>query len=269
MKHLLTFIAAALIGTSATAGGLAPPVETAPPSAPPTVSRDWSGPYVGGFYGGQSTTETVRHVETETEIPETEVQVTDECEYLTAHSGGAKCIMPKEASVATFGDLPDCGHTYGQTCIVNHFRDGTVRVFVPGAERGDTLEYYTGETVIEYGEPIVTKIVSFFETVSEGERYGAFIGNRWDMGGYVVGAELAGTSEGMYTLEGTAGYDMGDLLPYVSAGLATDGDHSGWTAGVGADYRVTDSMSIGAKYSFTDVDAYTVEAVDLRVSFTF
>ncbi|MDQ0391744.1 outer membrane protein [Labrys monachus] len=60
------------------------------------------------------------------------------------------------------------------------------------------------------------------------------------------------------------GYAMGNLMPYVKAGLAV-GDvelkasgasasqtRAGWTAGVGAEYMVTPQISVRAEYNYTD-----------------
>ncbi|QEN87387.1 porin family protein [Labrys sp. KNU-23] len=69
------------------------------------------------------------------------------------------------------------------------------------------------------------------------------------------------------------GYAMGDFLPYIKAGLAF-GDveinrfgakdsqwQVGWTAGFGAEYRVTPEVSVRAEYNYT---SYGKDDFDIR-----
>jgi outer membrane immunogenic protein len=63
------------------------------------------------------------------------------------------------------------------------------------------------------------------------------------------------------------GYAMGDFLPYIKAGIA-GGDVKlkalgaedsnflvGWTAGIGAEYRVTPEISVRAEYNYTSLSS--------------
>jgi hypothetical protein len=80
---------------------------------------------------------------------------------------------------------------------------------------------------------------------------GAFIGHRVDMGAVVLGAEVGvshnfsnGINSG--TVEGNMGYDMNSVLPYVSGGWTSAGVQ---VYGVGIDYKLTNKVTLGAKWS--------------------
>ena len=129
----------------------------------------------------------------------------------------------------------------------------------------------------------------------DGLTYGAHAGYLYDMGSWVLGAELDidGTEIEDETAEVAVdaitraklrvGYDAGNWLPYVTAGVAQarvsgslDADDTGGFAGLGAEYRVSDSIRVGAEVlqhqfedfdgSGVDIDATTAAA---RVSFQF
>ena len=76
-------------------------------------------------------------------------------------------------------------------------------------------------------------------------------------------------------VRGRVGLDMGSWLPYVTAGYAvaqvdqsystsntansftptsSDGDADGWQAGAGVDKRLTDNITIGVEYLYSDLD---------------
>jgi outer membrane immunogenic protein len=65
---------------------------------------------------------------------------------------------------------------------------------------------------------------------------------------------------GLATLRGRLGFAVGDLLLYGTAGLAAANldvsnesqTLTGWVAGVGAEYMVTDSVSLKAEYLYTN-----------------
>jgi outer membrane immunogenic protein len=132
----------------------------------------------------------------------------------------------------------------------------------------------------------------------DGLLYGAHAGYLYDFGSWVVGAEL--DIDGTDIEDETAdvavdtitraklrlGYDAGNWLPYVTAGVAQvrtssdaaafDTDDTGPFGGVGVEYRLNDSIRIGGEvlqhqfedYDGTgvDIDATTAAA---RVSFQF
>ncbi|OEO31382.1 hypothetical protein VW23_016555 [Devosia insulae DS-56] len=81
---------------------------------------------------------------------------------------------------------------------------------------------------------------------------------------------------GLATLRGRLGFAVGDLLLYSTAGLAVANldvsDESqtigGWVAGVGAEYMVTDTVSLKAEYLYTnfgtvEVDGYGDDEFDI------
>jgi outer membrane immunogenic protein len=69
------------------------------------------------------------------------------------------------------------------------------------------------------------------------------------------------------TLRGRIGYAAGDLLLYGTAGLAVANldtydvsqTITGWVAGVGAEYKVTDAISLKAEYLYHDFGSEYVE----------
>lgn len=78
------------------------------------------------------------------------------------------------------------------------------------------------------------------------------------------------------------GYALGDFLPYIKAGIA-GGDVElkalgakdsnflvGWTAGFGAEYRVTPEISVRAEYNYTDLSSgdYNIGVNPTHASFS-
>jgi len=123
------------------------------------------------------------------------------------------------------------------------------------------------------------------------DAFGVHAGYLRDFGRYVAGAELdynnvepdlAGAADGdLWRLRGRLGYDLGRFLPYVTLGLArfevANTSESGMTYGIGADYLVTDRISLGLEYSrstFDDVTGATgvdadLDLVQIRGSYRF
>lgn len=122
--------------------------------------------------------------------------------------------------------------------------------------------------------------------------FGVHGGYLRDLGRFVVGGELDwnrlnADDDGLdgdadlLRLRGRAGYDMGRFLPYVSLGAARieadDLSETGFTYGIGAEFKVTERFSVGAEYSrqefndFDGVDGLDVDAdlVQVRGSFRF
>jgi len=119
---------------------------------------------------------------------------------------------------------------------------------------------------------------------------GLHAGYDYDLGNFVVGGELAYDAGAEYTLGGTTqstktariklkgGYDLGRILVYGVVGVARfEGDSArrdGFTLGLGANYKVTDRITIGAEYlhdSLDDVGAVgaDMDTVTLRASYRF
>ena len=134
-----------------------------------------------------------------------------------------------------------------------------------------------------------------FADDTEDYTYGVHAGYLYDLGSFVVGGELeydateitdAATGinlDGVARAKVRAGYDAGAFLPYVTAGAAQaytsgalEADDTGYFAGVGVDYQVSQSMRVGAeilRHQFddfngggTDIEATTAS---VRVGFTF
>lgn len=122
------------------------------------------------------------------------------------------------------------------------------------------------------------------------DAYGIHAGYMWDLGGFVVGAELDynkvaldGDSDAdgdLMRVRGRLGADLGRFLPYATLGLASlssDGEsESGATYGLGADFLVSDNFSVGLEYSthdFDDVDGTGInidaDLVQIRASYRF
>lgn len=132
-----------------------------------------------------------------------------------------------------------------------------------------------------------------------GLNYGVALGYRQDMGSWVVGAETAfdwsdtrfedvdvgladdvddaGTLKDVLRFVGTVGYDGGRVLYYGAAGWARGtiqsdsggySENGGWVVGAGADYMLTDRVSLGGQllyYNFDDISGDD-ESFDLGVT---
>jgi opacity protein-like surface antigen len=166
-----------------------------------------------------------------------------------------------------------------------------VPVVAPVMQKGDWTGFYAGGQ-IGYGSvesDVVTDDI-------EGATYGVHAGYLHDFGSWVVGAELdidgADAESSTYNVEIDSiaraklrvGYDAGKWLPYVTAGVAqadvnfagTDLSDTGSFAGLGAEYRVTDSIRVGGEvlqHQFDDFDGtgfdFDSTTAAARVSFQF
>lgn len=134
-----------------------------------------------------------------------------------------------------------------------------------------------------------------FDDKGEDLTYGIHAGYLYDLGSFVVGAELEydatdvvddGTDialDGVARAKLRAGYDAGAFMPYLTVGAAQaatsgglDADDTGAFAGVGVDYRVSSNIRVGAEVlrhqfedfggSGADIDATTAS---VRVGFSF
>ena len=234
MKHILT-IAALMVGTTAAADGPTPGTYD-PPLIPPATSS-WTGPYAGGFVSG-----------TRTESERTrEEAVTETCERLAEEGHYSnKCAVPDEYTE----DLPrlsskQCDNSEHDAC-----RIGEDLVWL----NGEPLTYTTG-------------FQSITESLTDSETTGgAFIGYGAEVGDIIIRAELSATQD--YLIAGmNAGYDLGAFLPYVSTGIAYDGDSTAQTIGAGVDYAMTSNMFTGISYD--RVDDWDQDVVSFRVGFNF
>ncbi|MTH35812.1 porin [Paracoccus limosus] len=109
------------------------------------------------------------------------------------------------------------------------------------------------------------------------DAFGVHGGYQKDFGKYVLGGELSydrvdpkdSDSKGdLVRLRARAGYDLGRVMPYVTLGAAhlkdDDLSETGLTYGIGADFKVTDRVTVGAEYSRTNFkDVANVDGADL------
>ena len=164
-------------------------------------------------------------------------------------------------------------------------------VLAPVSYGGDWSGFYAGGQ-LGFGR---LKADAFGDTDPDGALYGVHAGYNYDFGTFVLGAELdydatdisdAATGidlDSVARLKVKAGYDAGQFLPYVTAGVAQaktsgglEGTDTGPFAGIGVDYQFNDRMRVGVEAlqhqfddfdgSGNDIDATTIAA---RVSFTF
>lgn len=150
----------------------------------------------------------------------------------------------------------------------------------------DWSGFYAG---LQYGQGDAD--VSFDgDSVSDDfDAYGLHAGYNRDFGQFVLGGELdynridlddAGEGD-LVRLRGRAGYDLGRFLPYVSLGAAhvetDDLSDTAFTYGIGADFKVTERVTVGAEYTRQDFDDVAdlsgvdldTDMVQLRASFRF
>ena len=138
-------------------------------------------------------------------------------------------------------------------------------------------------------------------TLESGAVLGGFVGTRWNAAGHIMGAELAfqgeigaSTTGDPYSFNSLVdaklsfGTPVGNALVYGFAGIsggkvsASGGDYSysafGANFGVGADYRVSDNLSVGVEYTHRLLSGYDGEnpngsfnngTLSLRASFHF
>ncbi|MBL1435483.1 MAG: porin family protein [Rhodobacteraceae bacterium] len=134
-----------------------------------------------------------------------------------------------------------------------------------GAYAGGTFAFATGAN--DYSEDDIYSL--------DGTAYGVFAGYRRDMGNFVLGGEAAvlfangigETDEGdtyTYTsiidLKATAGYDLGSVLVYATAGYSiSDFDQeepntmTGFLIGAGVDVKIGERFFVGAEYIYRDM----------------
>lgn len=117
---------------------------------------------------------------------------------------------------------------------------------------------------------------------------GLHAGYQWDFGQFVAGAELDYNElnvdgfddrDSLLRLRARAGYDMGRVLPYVNLGVArldsVFAEETGLTYGIGVDFKVTESISMGLEYSRNQFDEVigaedlNLDLIQLRASYRF
>ncbi len=147
----------------------------------------------------------------------------------------------------------------------------------------DWTGFYAGA---QYGQGSAD-VEGFGISVDAGDfdAYGLHAGYLRDFGQYVLGGELSydrvepdegGEDGDLLRLKARAGADLGRFLPYITIGYGRlsadvegeDLSEDGFLYGIGADYKVTDAISLGLEYTkqdFKDVleDETGVSGIDL------
>lgn len=174
-------------------------------------------------------------------------------------------------------------------------------VVEPARVDGDWTGFYAGANFSHYDGKLKYSGNAIPDKDVTGNGYGLHAGYLHDFGQWVGGAELSYEKLSKLKLEGTdekkdgdmtraklmAGYDGGRILPYVALGAAhasidkaaANGDNisgSGWFAGIGAKFKATDNILIGAeidKNQFKDFggdgDKWDPTTIGLSVSYKF
>ena len=169
-------------------------------------------------------------------------------------------------------------------------KEAWTETVVVSPERTVTREVVTREAWTEVVTAAYTSSV-VQEVAENANSYGVFAGYRYQRADrWVLGVEGSYThlsnvsatfDETNYDfnlnsvgLELQAGYALGRWLPYVSAGVVSTGGDTGWTAGAGLDYAVTDRLLVGVKYNhadYSDLNGWEAETdtVSLRAGWRF
>ncbi len=161
-------------------------------------------------------------------------------------------------------------------------------VVVPVVQTNDWTGGYVGGSL---GYADVSEDADAFD--DDGVTYGVHGGYDYDFGSFVLGGELevsgfdvadAGIDVDSVTrAKIRAGYDAGQFLPYVTAGIAQlntgagfDGDDTGAVYGVGLDYAYTDNIRVGGEilqHEFDDFDGAGLDldatTASVRVAYEF
>ncbi len=111
---------------------------------------------------------------------------------------------------------------------------------------------------------------------------GLSFGYDYDFGQFVLGAALdydfadidlggATSIENVARLKVRGGYDLGKSLIYATAGGAqaytsTLGDDTGWFAGAGYEYMLTDQVSLGGEILYHDFEDFNGSGVDVEAT---
>lgn len=164
----------------------------------------------------------------------------------------------------------------------------TAPVAVPVTQTNDWTGFYAGGS-LGYGD--ISDNTNGFD--DDGVTYGIHGGYDYDFGQFVLGGELeisgfdlSGASTDIDSITRAkvrAGYDAGEFLPYVTAGIAQlntggvfSGDDTGAFYGVGLDYAFSDDIRIGAEileHEFDNFDSsgsdFDGTTVSLRVAYEF
>ncbi|MEY8881519.1 outer membrane protein [Donghicola sp. XS_ASV15] len=165
-----------------------------------------------------------------------------------------------------------------------------VVVSEPVAVDGNWTGFYGG---IQAGGGKVTTDEGAVDLDGNGGLGGVHLGYDYDFGKYVLGAGVeydagnielddnADALQDVTRLKLKAGYDMGQGLPYLTAGAAAAnfeeaGYNEGGFVGLGYEHKVTDSVTVGGevlRHRFIDMDDTNMDAdattAQVRMSYRF
>ena len=158
----------------------------------------------------------------------------------------------------------------------------------PVVVSNDWTGFYAGGSL---GYADVTEESGAFDDT--GTTYGLHAGYDYDFGSFVLGGELEvsgfDVSDGGIDVDSVArakvraGYDAGNVLPYLAAGVAQlntgsalEADDTGVFYGAGVDYMLSDSLRVGGEVLQHEFDEFNGSALNLdattasvRMSFQF
>jgi outer membrane immunogenic protein len=81
-------------------------------------------------------------------------------------------------------------------------------------------------------------------------------------------------SDYLASIRARAGYAMDNVLLYGTGGVAffgsdSDGDSTGWAAGLGADYKITQNVSLGAETLYYDIEDFDAGVWQVRARLNY
>ncbi|SLN74519.1 hypothetical protein PSM7751_04166 [Pseudooceanicola marinus] len=108
----------------------------------------------------------------------------------------------------------------------------------------------------------------------DGTAYGLQVGYDYDFGTWVAGGEIEYQANDMASnraydslrLKGRLGYDLGETLVYGVAGSTYIMDDWGYAVGLGAEYMLTDTVSVGGEYIYEQIDDFNGGSDDLTAN---
>ncbi len=169
-----------------------------------------------------------------------------------------------------------------------------VPIPMPVQTSADWSGFYAGGSL---GFAEVSDEAATFASDFDGLTYGVHAGYDYDFGAFVLGGEIelsgfdvtdsatATSVDSVSRLKVRAGYDAGDFMPYLTAGVAQlntsgaplgDVDDTGTFYGLGMDYRIGGNLRVGGEVLQHEFDDYAASGLNVdaltagvRVSFEF
>lgn len=282
-RLLLSATVLAMASTAAFADGLTTlGLDDPEVMAPPSVSGDWTGPYVGLSYG-RTTTTTATYEEWARRMCDYTAPspLNTEDNHMPNKCGVSELDFsssPEIAALDTVEQWPDDdagwdnSFPYGASKVL--FRDDLIWV------GNQDFEYTTADLDETSGGPrriddnaAYNRFLGTFQkmvgTTSETtEDFGAFLGYRHDFGRIVGGAEI-GVNGDLRTLEGQVGLDLGKVLTYAFAGVGDLDGVSGKTYGIGADMALGKNLLVGVKTTRGEFGDTDLDSTLVRVAIQF